>query len=194
MVFLVIMYGYKSWSIKKAERWIDTFELWSWRRLDSPLDSMEIKPVNPKGNQPWIFIFTDDKAEAPILWLPDVKSWLIGKNPDAGKDWGQEEKGTTEDEKVGWHHWLSGHEFELTLGVGDGQGSLACCSPWGHKQSDVTWRLNNSNKACVLSCKYHSLSPHHSPFSIYVSSWQRPPLGIIPFGSARRLGIVTLTL
>ena len=99
----------------------------------------EIKPVNPKGNQPWIFIGrTDAEAEAPILWPPDEKNWLIGEDPDAGKDWGQEEKGTTEDEMVGWHHWFNGHGFEQTLGDGEGQRSLVCCSPWGCKESDMT--------------------------------------------------------
>ena len=100
--------------------------------LESPLGSKEIKPVNLKGNRSWIFTGrTDVEAEAPILWLPDVKNWLLRKDPNAGKDWMQEEKGTTEDEMVGWHHWLNGHEFEQGLGVGDGQGGLACCSPWG---------------------------------------------------------------
>ena len=103
----------------------------------------EIKPVNPKENQSWIFIGrTDAEAEAPILWPPDVKSWLLGKDPDAGKDWRQEKKGMTEDEKVGWHHGLDGHEFEQAPGVGDGQGGLACCSPWGRKESDTPEQLN----------------------------------------------------
>ena len=101
--------------------------------LESPLGCKEIKPVNPKGNQSRIFTRgTDAEVEAPILWPLDVKNWLIGKDPDAGKDWKQEEKGMAEDEMVGWHHWLSGHEFEQTPGDGDGQGSLVCCSPWGH--------------------------------------------------------------
>ena len=116
------------------------------KTLESPLDSKEIKPVNPKGNQPWIFIGrTDAEAEAPILWSPDVKSQPIGKDPDAGKDWGQEEKGVIEDEMVGWHHWLSGHEFEQTLGDSEGQGSLARCSLWGGKESDMTEWQNNKN-------------------------------------------------
>ena len=104
----------------------------------------EIKPVNHKENQSWIFIGrTDAEAEAPILWPSDVKSWLLRKDPaDAGKDWRQEEKGMTEDEKVGWHHGLDGHEFEQAPGVGDGQGGLACCSPWGHKESDTPEQLN----------------------------------------------------
>ena len=98
------------------------------KTLQSPSDSKEIKPVNPKGNQPWMFIGRIDvEAEAPILWPPDAKSWLIGKDPDAEKDWGREEKGTTEDEMVGWHHWCNGHEFEQTPGDGEGQGILECC-------------------------------------------------------------------
>ena len=117
----------------------DAFELWCWRALESPFDSKEIQPVNPKGNHPWIFIRrTDAEAEAPILWPPDAKSWLIGKDPDAGKDWNQEEKAATEDEMVGWHHQLNGHELEQALGVGDGQGRLVCCSPWGCKESNST--------------------------------------------------------
>ena len=114
MVFQVVMYGCESWNIKKAERWrIDAFELWCWRRLlRSPLDCKEIQPVHPK-DQSWVFIGrTDAEAEIPILWPPHVKSWFIGKDPDAGRDWGQEEKGTTEDEMVGWHHRHNRHEFE----------------------------------------------------------------------------------
>ena len=104
------------------------------KTLESPLDSKEIKPVNCIENQPWIFIRrTDAKAKTPILWSPDVKSWLTGKDADAGKDWGQEENGTTEDEDVGWHHQLNGHEFEQTQGDSEGQGSLECCSPWGSR-------------------------------------------------------------
>ena len=105
--------------------------------------TVRIQPVNPKGNQSWIFIGrTDAEAETPILWPPDVNNWLIWKDPDAGKDWRQEDKGSTEDEMVGWHHWLNGQEFEQALGDGDGQGSLACCSPWGRKESDTIEQLN----------------------------------------------------
>ena len=107
------------------------------KTVESPLDCKEIKPISPKGNQPWIFIGRMD-AEALILRPPVAKNWLIGKDPDAGKDLRQEEKGTTKDEMVGWHHKLDGHEFEQALGVGDGQGSLACCSPWGRKESGTT--------------------------------------------------------
>ena len=106
--------------------------------FESPLDCKEIKPFNPKGNQPWILIGgTDATAEAPTLWPPDAMSWLIGKAPDAGKDWGQEEKGMTEDKMVGWHYQLNGDKFEQTLGNGEGQGSLACCSPWIRRESDM---------------------------------------------------------
>ena len=117
------------------------------KTLESPLDCREIKLVNPKGNQPWIFIGrTDAEAEAPILWPPDVKNWLIGKDPDAGKDWGQEEKGVAEDEIVRQHHRLKGHEFEQILGDGGGQESLVCCNSWvGHAELDTTEWLNNSN-------------------------------------------------
>ena len=144
MVFQVVMYGCENWTIKKAECWwIDAFELWCWRRLGSPLDCKEIQPVHPKGNQSWIFIGrTDAEVETPVLWPPDAKNWLIWKEPDAGKDWRQEEKGVIEDEMIGWHHQLNGHEFEYTLGVGDGQGSLASCRPWGRKKSNTTERLN----------------------------------------------------
>ena len=113
------------------------------KTLESPLDCKEIQPVHSKGNQSWIFIGrTDAKAETPILWPPDAKSWLIGKDSDAGRDCGQEEKGMTEDEMAGWRHWLDGHESEWTLGVGDGQGGLACCNSWGRKESDMTEWLN----------------------------------------------------
>ena len=109
------------------------------KTLESPLDCKEIQPVHPKGDQSWIFIWrTDAEAEALILWPPDVKSWFTGKDPDAGKDWRQEEKGGTEDEMVGWHHWLNGHEFEQAPGDSEGQRSLVCCSPWGRKESDMT--------------------------------------------------------
>ena len=113
------------------------------KTLESPLDCKEIKSVSPKGNQPWKFIGrTNAEAEAPRLWPPDAKSRLIGKDPDSGKDWGQEEKRTTEDEMVGGHHQLDGHEFEQAPGVGDGLGGQACCSPWGCKESDTTDWLN----------------------------------------------------
>ena len=148
MVFPVVRYGCESWTLKKAERWrTDCFKyVLLDKTLESPLDSKEIKPVNPKGNQCWMFIGrTGAEAEAPILWSPIEKSQFIGKDPDAGKDWGQEEKGVTEDEMVEWHQQLNAHEFEQTPGDSEGQRSLACCSPWGCKELDTTKRLN-SNK------------------------------------------------
>ena len=132
MVFPVVMYGCESWkenwALKNWCFWTVVLE----KTLERPLDCKEIQPVHPKGDQSRVFIGrTDVEAETPILGPPDLRSWLIWKDPDAGKDWRQEEKGTTEDEMVGWHHRLNGHEFELTLGVGDGQGGLACCGSWG---------------------------------------------------------------
>ena len=144
MVFPVVMYGCESWTVKKAEHQrIDAFELWCWRRLLSPLDCKDIQPVYPKGDQSCMFTGrTDVEVETPVLWPPHEKSWLIGKNLDAGKDWGQEEKGTTEDEMVGWHHQLNGHGFGWTPGIGDGQRGLASCSSWGRKELDMIEWLN----------------------------------------------------
>ena len=134
------MYRCESWTIKKG--W--ALKNWFFQNVvlekifESPMDSKEIKPVNPKGNQPWIFIGKTD-AETPILWTPDVKSQLIGKDSDVGKDWGQEKKGVARmRQMVGWHHQFNGHEFEQTLEDTEGQGSLACCSSWGCKESDMT--------------------------------------------------------
>ena len=145
MFYPVVMFGCKSWTIQKAEhRRIDTFELWCWRRLESPLDCKEIQPDHPKGEWSCVFIGkTDVETETPIVWPPNAKSWLIWKDPDAGKDWGQEEKRTTDDEMVGWHHRLNRHEFGWTPGVGDGQGGLACCDSWGRKESDTNERLSD---------------------------------------------------
>ena len=137
MVFPIVTYGCESWTVKKAERRrADAFELWCW----SPLDCKEIQPVHSEGDQPWDFFGRNDsKAETPVLLPPHEKNWLIGKkNPDAGKDWGQKEKGTTEDEMVGWHHRLNEHESEQTPGESGGQGSLVCCSSRGWKESDMT--------------------------------------------------------
>ena len=129
----------ESWVLKNGCFWTVVLE----KTLESPLDCKDIQPVHPKGDQPWVFIGRiDAEAEALILRPPQAKSWLIGKDSDAGRDWGQEEKGTTETEMAGWHHWLDGHESEWTPGVGDGQGGLACCDSWGHKQSDTNERLN----------------------------------------------------
>ena len=142
MVFPVVRYGCENWTIKKAEYWrSDAFEPWCWRLLRVPWTAR-------RSNQ-FILKEISPEAEAPILKPPDRKNWLIWKDPDAGKDWRRERKGMTEDEKGmtedemgGWHHWFDGHEFEQALGVGDGQGSLSCCSPWGRKELDTTERLN----------------------------------------------------
>ena len=129
----------ESWVTKNWCFWTVVLE----KTLENPLDCKEIQPVHVKGNQSWIFIGrTDAEAETPILWPPDAKNWLIGKDCDAGKGWKREEKGMIEDEMVGWHHWLDGHQFEWAPGVGNGQESLACCSPWGCKESYTTKRLN----------------------------------------------------
>ena len=131
------------WELDRKEHWVP--KNWCFltvvlaKTLKSPLDCKEIQSVHPKGNQSWIFIErTDVEVETPILWPSNVKNWLTGKDPDVGKDWRQKEKGMTEDEMVGWHHQLDGHEFAQVLGVGDGQGSLESCSPWGLKESDMT--------------------------------------------------------
>ena len=162
MVFPVVMYGCESWTVKKAECWrIDVFELWCWRRfLRVPWTA---RRSNRSILKERVFIDkTDVEAETPILWPPDAKSWFIWKYPDAGKDWGQEEKVTTEDEMVGWHHRLNGHGLGWTPGVGDGQGSLACCGSWGRKQLDMTEWLNwtelnwTSVRGCLSSpCKWY---------------------------------------
>ena len=129
----------ENWAPKNRCFWTVVLE----KTLESPLDCKEIQPVHPKGNQSWIFVGrTDAEAETTILWPPDAKNWLIVKDPDAGKDWRQEEKEMTEDEMVGWHHQLNGHEFVQVPGVCDGQGNLECCSSWGHKESDTTEWLN----------------------------------------------------
>ena len=150
-------YGFSSSYIRMSE--LDHKEGWvpnNWcfwtvvleKILESPLNCKEIRPDDPKGNQPCIFIGRiDAQAEAPILWPPDVKSWLIIKDLDARKNW-RKEKGTTEDEMVGWYHRLNGHDFEQTPGDSEGQGSLVCCNSWGQKESDTTWWLKKNNNAC----------------------------------------------
>ena len=141
MVFPVAMYKCESWTIKKAEHQrIDAF--WTVvleKTLESPLDSREIQPVNHNGNQPWIFIERTDAEAETQLWPPDAKSWLIGKDLEAEKDWEQEKKGATEDEMIGWHHRFNGHEFEQALGDSEGQGNLSYCSPQGHKEIGHDW-------------------------------------------------------
>ena len=129
----------EGWALKNWCFWTVVLE----KTLESPLDCKEIQPVHSEGDQPWdIFGRNDAKDEAPVFWPPHKKNWLIGKDSDAGRDWGQEEKGTIEVEMTGWHHWLDGRESEWTLGDGDGQGGLACCASWGRKESDTTERLN----------------------------------------------------
>ena len=159
-------YGFSSshvwmWELDCKEGWVlKNWGFWTVvleKTLESPLDCKEIQPVYSNGNQSWIFIGrTDAEAETPILW-PDVKNWLTGKDTDAGKDWRQEEKGTTEDDIVGWHHWLDRHEFEEAPGVGDGQGSLVYYSPWGHKESDTTEWLNWTELVITLSQFFFAL-------------------------------------
>ena len=181
------------WELDCDECWVPkNWCFWTvvlQKTLESPF-CKEIQPVHPKGDQSWVFIGrTDAEAETPILWPLDTESWLIWKDHDAGKDWGEEEKGTTEDEMVGWHHWLDGHGFGWTPGVGVGQGGLACCSPWGHKESDMTNWLNwtGLNLAHVIHSihimYYHSAAqwplglctcfPHPEFLSLYMmdSSW-----------------------
>ena len=156
---------------------------------ESPLDSREIQPVHPKENQSWIFIGrTDAKAETPIIWPPDVKNWLIWKDSDAGKDWRQEEKWTTDDEMVGWHHWLDGQEFRWTLGVGNGQGGLACCGSWGHRIrqdwiTELNWILSSNLQSYFCGWLFNpcfSLRLHCIHFliveldyfvKVYIPSW-----------------------
>ena len=149
------------WELNHKESW--ALKNWCFqivvlkKTLESPLDSKEIKPVNPKGNQPWIFIGRSDaEAETPILWPPDMKSRLIGKAPDAGKDWGQEGKRMTEDEMVGWRHWLNCHEFEQTPWDSEGQKSLACCSSRGHRVGH-DWATENQDR---LSETHRRLKAH----------------------------------
>ena len=148
MVFPVVMYGCESWTVKIAEQQrIDSFELWCWRRLlrvpwtARKSNQSILKDISPECSLEGLML----KLKLPILWLADAKSWLIGKDPEAEKDWRREEKGTTEDKMVEWHYRLDGPEFEQVPGDGEGQGGLACCSPWGCKESNTTEGLNNSN-------------------------------------------------
>ena len=163
----------ESWAPKNWCFWTVVLE----KNLESSLDCKEIQPVHPKGDQSWVFIGkTDVEAETPILWPPVVKSWLIWKDPDTGKDWGQEEKGTTEDEMVGWHNQLNGHEFGQAPIGGDGQGGLVCCSSWGCKESDMTERLNWIIKKCYfihfeISPEFISLKCVAVIVFVYNSKW-----------------------
>ena len=145
MVFPVVMYECECWTVKKAERWrIDAFEVWCWRRFwrvpwtATRSNQSILSAISPGNSLAGMML----KLKIPILWPPHVKSWLIGKDSDAGRDWGQDDKGTTEDEMAEWHHWLDGRTSEWTLGVGDGQGGLACSDSWGRKEWDMTEQLN----------------------------------------------------
>ena len=154
----------ESWTQKNWCFWAVVLE----KILVSSLNCKEIQPVDRKGNQSWMFIGkTDAEAEAPVFWPPDVKNRLLRKDPDAGKDWKKEEKGTTEDKMVGWHHQLNGHEFEQALGVGDGQGGLACCSPQGGKELDMTERLNWTELSKNITLASPLLSPTSSKPCLY---------------------------
>ena len=159
----MIMYGCESWTIKKAEYWrIDASDLRCWKRLlKVPWLAMRsnlsiLKKISPEYS---LEGQTDAEAETPPLLPPDVKNWFIGKDPDAEKDWRQEEKGTTEDEMAGWYHWLKGHGFEQAPGAGDGQGSLACCGPWGRKESEMT-NWTNLRVSPLLLSSYYGVSVH----------------------------------
>ena len=160
----------ESWAPKNWRFWTVVLE----KTLESPLDCKEIQPVSPKGNQSWIFIGrTDAEAEAPILWPPDAKNWLAGKDPDAGKDWGQKEKVLTEDEMAGWHHWFNGPEFEKALRDGEGRRSLVCCSPWGRKELDMTELLMKK-----------AMAPQSSTLAWKIP-WMEEPGGLQFMGSLR---------
>ena len=169
-------YGFSSsliwmWELDCKESWVPkNWCFWtvvSEKTLENPLDCKEIQSVNPKGNQSWIFTErTDAEVEAPILWSPHTKNWLIWKDPDAGKDLKQEEKGTTEDEMVGWHHWLNGHDFEQAPEVGDGQGSVVCCSPWGCKELNRTEWLHWTDPTLGSSHDLPNSLASSLPFSL----------------------------
>ena len=156
------------WELDNRESWApNNWCFWTVvleETLESPLDCKKIQLVHPKEDQSWIFTGgTDADAETPMLWLPDAKSWFIWKDLDAGKDWGQEEMGMTEDEMVGGHHWLNGHRFGWTLGVGDGQGDLGCCGSWGHRESDTTEWLNWTELINTYLGKLLKLFKLHTP-------------------------------
>ena len=214
MVFPVVMYGCEGWTVKKAEcQRIDAFELWCWRRLLRVPWTARSQPVHPKGDQFWVFFGRNDaKAEIPVLWPPHEKSWLIEKDSDAGRNWGQEEKGMTEDEMARWHHQLNGRESEWTPGVGDGQGGLACCSSWGHEESDTTERLNwtelnatpsqnkepQVRKECAqwnqVSWVQSSASwPHYGTLSKLLTGQEESPQVHFPKFQAMILGCIYIT-
>ena len=169
MVFPVVMYGCESWTVKKAERRrIDAFELWCWRRVLRVPWTARRSNQHFERDQPWDFFGRNvAKAETPVLWPPHAKSWLIGKDSDAGRDWGQEKKWMTEDEMAGWHHWRDGRESEWTPGAGDGQGGLVCCDSWGRRESDTTEQLNwtELNKNLLFKTFWNQYT---KPFNFYI--------------------------
>ena len=169
LTYNLFLLDYKeSWALKNWCFWTVVLE----KTLESPLDCKEIQPVHPKGNQSWKFIGkTDAEAETPILWPPYAKNWLLGKDPDAGNDWRWEEKGITEDEMVGWHHWLNGHGFGWTPGVGDGQGGLACCDSWDHKELDTIEQLNWTQLPSATAQEKVTLFPFRSRRTSLVALW-----------------------
>ena len=159
------------WELDYEESWaLKNWYFWTvvlGKTLESPLDCKEIQPVHSEGDQPWDFFGRNDaNAETPVLWPPHAKSWLIGKDFDAGRDWGQEEKGTTEDEMAGWNHRPDGCEFEWTLGVGDRQGGLACCDSWGRKELDTTERLNWTTQEPAQKHKTNQTLIFHNPVEL----------------------------
>ena len=161
----------ESWALKNWCFWTVVLE----KTFESPLDCKEIQPVHPKGDESWVFTGrTDAEAETPILWPPDMKNWLIGKDPDTGRGWGQEEKGTTEDEMAGWHHWLNGHESEWTPGDGDGQGGLVCCDSWGHKERPRhDWATElNWLKLTWVNVYTVRLSSFHTTHKLYIFNYK----------------------
>ena len=162
------------WELDCEESWVLKATVVLEKTLESPLDCKKIQPVHSEGNQPWDFFGRNDaEAEAPVLWPPHAKSWLIGKDSDAGRDWGQEEKGTTKDEMAGWHQGLDGRKSEWTPGDGDGQGGLACCDSWGHKESDTTERLNwtELNTQCDWNSQKGMPIPKSSLQKIDSNAW-----------------------
>ena len=187
------------WELDCEESWVPkNWCFWTVvleKTLESPLDCKEIQPVYPKGDQSWVFTGrTDPEAETPIFWPPDAKSWLIGKDPDAGKDWGQEEKGTTEDEMVGWHDWLDGHGFGWSPGVGDGQGGLAWLSDWTELYSTgnstqyslITYMRNKSEKECIyVLCVTKSLTCTPETNNIINQLWYKIKLKITHISVAK---------
>ena len=182
MVFPVVMYGCDNWTIKKAGSkknwcfWTVVLE----KTLESSLDCKEIQPLHPKGDQSLVFTGrTDVEAKTPIFWPPNAKSWLIWKDLDARRDWGQEEKGMTEDEMAGWHHLLNGQESGKTPGVGDGQGGLVCCSSWGCKESDMTEWLTELNLMTILSPLLWSTAQKLKLFSKYYFSLTMHPRALL---------------